>query len=132
MKKLQLLGLVILYTLLSTSVFANVLKDIKGKVTDASTKETLPGATIFIPDLKVTAQTNNDGEFTLNNLPAKGVYLVEVHYVGYKTSTRVINLASVASLDFALQSTAIETKEVVITGSLISSTSKRNSASAQF
>ncbi|RZK90164.1 MAG: TonB-dependent receptor, partial [Pedobacter sp.] len=130
MKKLQLLGLVILYTLLSTSVFANVLKDIKGKVTDATTKETLPGATIFIPDLKVTAQTNNDGEFTLNNLPGKGVYLVEVHYVGYKTSTRVINLASVASLDFALQSTAIETKEVVITGSLISSTSKRNSASA--
>ena len=84
MKKLQLIGFVILYTLLSTTAFASVLKDIKGKVVDASNQQTLPGATIFIPDLKVTAITNNDGEFTLNNLPSKGTYLVEVHYVGYK------------------------------------------------
>jgi len=130
MKKLQLIGLVILYTLLSTTAFANVLKDIKGKVIDAATKQTLPGATIFIPDLKSTAVTNNDGEFTLNNVPSKGSYLIEVHYVGYKTATRIVNLAAAGALDFELQPTAIETKEVVITGSLISSTSKRNSASS--
>lgn len=130
MKKLQLIGFVILYTLLSTTAFANVLKDIKGKVIDASNKQTLPGATIFIPDLKVTAVTNGDGEFTLNNLPSKGSYLIEVHFIGYKTATQVVNFASAAGLEFALQSTALETKEVVITGSLISSTSKRNSASS--
>ncbi|WP_316826728.1 TonB-dependent receptor [Pedobacter miscanthi] len=130
MKKLQLIGLVILYTLLSSTAFAAVLKDIKGKVIDASTKQTLPGATIFIPDLKVSAVTNNDGEFTLNNLPSKGSYLVEVHYVGYKTATQVVNFANAPGLEFALQPTAIETKEIVITGSLISSTSKRNSASS--
>ncbi|RZL61696.1 MAG: TonB-dependent receptor, partial [Pedobacter sp.] len=130
MKKLQLIGFVILYTLLSTTAFANVLKDIKGKVIDAGNKQTLPGATIFIPDLKVTAVTNGDGEFTLSNLPSKGSYLVEVHFIGYKTATQVVNFATAAGLEFALQSTAIETKEVVITGSLISSTSKRNSASS--
>lgn len=130
MKKLQLIGLVILYTLLSNTAFAALLKDIKGKVIDASTKQTLPGATIFIPDLKVSSVTNNDGEFTLNNLPAKGSYLIEVHYVGYKTAVQVVNLANAAGLEFALQPTAIETKEIVITGSLISSTSKRNSASS--
>ncbi|WP_293783640.1 TonB-dependent receptor [uncultured Pedobacter sp.] len=130
MKKLQLIGLVILYTLLSNTAFAAILKDIKGKVIDASTKQTLPGATIFIPDLKVSSVTNNDGEFTLNNLPAKGSYLIEVHYVGYKTAVQVVNFANAAGLEFALQPTAIETKEIVITGSLISSTSKRNSASS--
>lgn len=130
MKKLQLVGLVILYTLLSSTVFAAALKDIKGKVTDAGTNQTLPGATIYIPDLKVTAITNNDGEFTLNNLPAKGSYLVEVHYVGYKTATKIVNFANAPVLEFALQPTAIETKEIVITGSIISSTSKRNSASS--
>ncbi|WP_131538420.1 TonB-dependent receptor [Pedobacter nototheniae] len=130
MKKLQLIGLVILYTIFSNTAFAAVLKDIKGKVTDASNQQTLPGATIFIPDLRVTAVTDNNGEFTLNNLPAKGTYLVEVHYVGYKTATKTVNLASTANLDFSLQPTAIETKEVVITGSLISSTSRRNSASS--
>nr|WP_199158789.1 TonB-dependent receptor [Pedobacter sp. ASV2] len=130
MKKLQLIGLVILYTIFSNTAFAAVLKDIKGKVTDASNQQTLPGATIFIPDLRVTAVTDNNGEFILNNLPAKGTYLVEVHYVGYKTATKTVNLASTANLEFSLQPTAIETKEVVITGSLISSTSRRNSASS--
>ncbi|UKT63763.1 TonB-dependent receptor [Pedobacter mucosus] len=130
MKKLQLIGLVILYTLTFNTAFAVVLKDIKGKVIDASNKQTLPGATIFIPDLKVSAVTNNDGEFVINNLPSKGSYLIEVHYVGYKTATQVVNLALAGALEFALQPTAIETKEIVITGSLISSTSKRNSASS--
>jgi iron complex outermembrane receptor protein len=130
MKKLQLIGFVILYTLLSTTAFAGILKDIKGKVFDGSNKQTLPGATIFIPDLRVTAVTNNDGEFILNNLPQKGTYIVEVHYIGYKTATQVVNLATASGLEFALQPTAIETKEIVITGSLISSTSKRNSASS--
>lgn len=130
MKKLQLIGLVILYTILSNPLFANNLKDVKGKVTDASTNQTLPGATIFIPDLKVSAVTNTDGEFTLNNLPSKGNYLIEVHYIGYKTATRIISLANATGVDFALQPTAIETKEIVITGNMISSTSKRNSASS--
>ncbi|WP_316850119.1 TonB-dependent receptor [Pedobacter agri] len=130
MKKLQLIGLVILYTLLSSTAFASALKDIEGKVTDASNSQTLPGASIYIPDLKVSAVTNNDGEFTLNNLPAKGSYLVEVHYIGYKTATKIVNFSSTVTLEFALQPTAIETKEIVITGSLISSTSKRNSASS--
>ena len=102
MKKLQLIGLVILYTLLSSTAFATAFKDIKGKVIDASNKQTLPGATIFIPDLKVTAVTNNDGEFTINNLPSKGSYLVEVHYIGYKTATQVVNFASAAELRILL------------------------------
>ncbi len=130
MKKLQLIGLVILYTLLTNTAFAAMFKDLKGKVVDATTKQSLPGATIFIPDLKVTTLTDNNGVFNLVNLPSKGSYLVEVHYVGYKTATQVVNLASGTELQFALQPSAIETKEVVITGSLISSTSKRNSASS--
>lgn len=130
MKKLQLFSFVILYTLLFNTAFAGVLKDIKGKVTDASTQQTLPGATIFIPDLKVTAITNNDGEFTIKNLPSKGSYLIEVHYIGYKTATKIVNLSAINTVEFELQPTAIETREVVITGALISSTSKRNSASS--
>lgn len=130
MKKLQLIGLVILYTLIFSTGFAAALKDIKGKVVDASNQQSLPGATIYIPDLKVSSVTNNDGEFTLNGLPSKGSYLVEVHYIGYKTATQVINFATASGLTFSLQPTAIETKEIIITGSIISSTSKRNSASS--
>ncbi|WP_231491062.1 TonB-dependent receptor [Pedobacter sp. Leaf170] len=130
MKKLQLIGFVILYTLFSINTFANTLQDIKGKVLDSESNQPLPGATIFIPDLKVTAVTNADGEFTLKNLPSKGTYLVEVHYIGYKEVAKLVNFSSTAPIEFSLKSTAIETKEVVITGTLISSTSRRNSASS--
>ncbi|MFD2285516.1 TonB-dependent receptor [Pedobacter petrophilus] len=130
MKKLQLIRLMIIYTLISSTAFATALKDITGKVIDASNNQALAGATIYIPDLKVTAVTNNDGEFTINNLPSKGSYLMEVHYIGYKTATQIVNFATPPNITFALQPTAIETREVVITGSMISSTSKRNSASS--
>ena len=130
MKKLQLIGFVILYIVFSNTAYAAIVKNIQGKVTDAITQQTLPGATIYIPDLKVTAITDNNGEFNLQNLPSKGTYLIEVHYIGYKTATQNVNLANSTALNFSLQPTAIETREVVITGSLISSTSKRNSASS--
>jgi len=42
MKKLQLIGLVILYTLLSNTAFAALLKEIKGKFIDAITKQFQP------------------------------------------------------------------------------------------
>ena len=131
MKKLQLLGFVILYTLLfSQTISATILKDIKGKVTDVTTKETLPGATIYISDLKVSAVTDRNGEFSLKNLPPKGIYLVEVRYIGYKTATQTVNFTTAQNLHFELEPTAIEAKEIVITGTLISSVSKRNSASS--
>lgn len=129
MKKLQLIGLVILFTLFSNLTYATLLKDIKGKVVDATNNQTLPGASIYVPDLKVTSVTDNNGEFTLRNLPNKGSYLVEVHYIGYKTSTLIVNFSDTESLQFKLEPTAIETKEIVITGNIISSISKRNSAS---
>ncbi|TZF85769.1 TonB-dependent receptor (plasmid) [Pedobacter sp. BS3] len=103
---------------------------VKGKVTDAVTQQALPGATIALPDLKRSATTNADGEFHLANLPAKGRYLVEVSYIGYKNYTQVIDLSAISDLTFALQPTAIETKEVVITGTLVSGSNKKSSISA--
>jgi iron complex outermembrane receptor protein len=129
MKKLQLISLVILCTFFYSTAFATLLKDIKGKVVDASNKQTLPGASIYVPDLKVTAITNANGEFTLKNLPNKGNYLVEVHFIGYKTNTLMVNFSNDETLQIILEPTAIETKEIVITGNIISSISKRNSTS---
>ncbi|WP_443937528.1 TonB-dependent receptor [Pedobacter sp. MW01-1-1] len=130
MRKLQLISFVILCVIWCNTAFASNLKSIKGKVIDAETKEVLPGATVLIPDLKATAITDENGAFSLNNLPSKGTYLVEIHYLGYKEVTRSVNVAVTDELVFELTPSAIETKEVVITGSMISSTNKRNSTSA--
>ncbi|MET4081152.1 iron complex outermembrane receptor protein [Pedobacter sp. UYP30] len=130
MNKLKLVGIAFIVMLITyNAAFAGAFRTITGKVTDASNNQSLPGATIFIPDLKVSAETDKDGNFSLTNLPNKGVYLIEVRYIGYISGTKTINLASASNLTFALTPTAIETKEIVITGNLISSTGKRNSTS---
>jgi len=129
MKKIQFLLVVLLYTLFSSNSFATELIELKGKVVDAETKRPLPGATILIPDLRVSAMTNESGEFVLKNVPAHGNFLVQIRYVGYQTITQTVDFKSVNSVVFALKSSVIEGREVVITGSANSSDNKKNSTS---
>ena len=120
---------VILITLLvvfSGNIFAETLV-INGRVIDAQTKESLPGASISIPDLRLIAIANEDGEFTFRNIPEKGKFIVEVKYLGYKTLTQMTDLSNSTSLIFYLQTSTIEAREVVITGSAFSSDNRKNS-----
>jgi iron complex outermembrane receptor protein len=103
--------------------------NVTGKVIDASNKMTLPGATISIPDLKITAATDANGNFIFKSLPSKGKLLMQVQYIGYKTLTQVVDMSSTAPIVFEMQPTSIETKEVIITGTATSSNNKQNSTS---
>lgn len=125
--KLKLIGLVLI-SFIFLAADANA-KIVTGKVIDATNKTTLPGATLSIPDLKITAATDVNGQFTFKSLPSKGRLLIQVQYVGYKTLSQTIDLSSTAPLVFALQPTSIETKEVVITGTPTSANNKQNSTS---
>jgi len=127
MKKLQLLLAVLIYTLFTTGSFAADLAKIKGKVIDADTRQPLPGASIAIPDLRISALTNESGEFTLNNVPAHGRFLVQIRYVGYQTITQTVDFGNPLLADFELKPSVIEGREVVITGSANSSDNKKNS-----
>ncbi len=102
---------------------------ITGKVIDARSRQALPGATISIPELKLSAVSGNDGEFTLRNSPERGTYLVEVSYLGYKAFTTRVDLSNSGSLEFKLYPTAVEAQEVVITGTASNSLNKKNSTS---
>lgn len=126
MKKIYLL-LVILFTIFSLPAEANPLAEFKGKVIDASTKEPLVGASVYISDLKATTTTNENGEFTFKNVPVKGKFLVEVRYIGYKTSSQQIDLAATTNVSFSLEASVIESAEVVITGTPYSANNKTNS-----
>ncbi|MEJ2882528.1 TonB-dependent receptor [Pedobacter sp. GR22-6] len=127
MKKIQLLLAMLMA--IATYSFANERAEFKGKVIDASTQEPLAGATIYITDLKAITTTNQTGEFTLKNIPAKGRFLLEVRYIGYKTHAETIDLASAGTLSVALEPSIVESAEVVITGSPFSSNNKTNSLS---
>lgn len=86
-----------------------------GRITDKQSGTTLPGVTIYIPDLKTGTVSNADGSYTINDLPQKKV-LVQVSFVGYKTIIETIDLAQVTTHDFAMETSVKEMNEVVVTG----------------
>lgn len=57
---------------------------ITGKVTDALTGETLPGASVIIQGTNTGASSDLDGEFQINGLK-NGRYTLQVYYISFKT-----------------------------------------------
>ena len=88
---------------------------LQGKITDKATGETIIGATIAIPDLKIGAVSDLNGKYTLNHLP-KGTYLLQVSYLGYATYNAKVDFSKTTALDIQLQVSSIEASEVVVTG----------------
>ena len=89
--------------------------NLTGTVTDKADGKPIIGASISIPDLRTGTITDVNGHFNINNLP-KGVYLVQVSYLGYSTYTEKVDFAKTTVLNIQLMSSTIETGEVVITG----------------
>jgi iron complex outermembrane recepter protein len=110
--------------LFAPSVFSQAM--LTGKVTDTADGEPLPGATLFIPDLKTGISADKDGIFHFTDLPRSNL-LVQVSYMGYGSITAMVDLKTVSIKNFQLSEKAIEGQEVVITGSGISTDNSRSS-----
>ncbi|REJ81402.1 MAG: TonB-dependent receptor [Bacteroidetes bacterium] len=91
-------------------------QSLQGYIYDLNSRESLPGAVIYIPDLKTGTITNQEGKYYLSKLP-KGKFLVQVKMLGYASVSVLIDLNYISTQDFFLQMTAIEKKEVIVTGS---------------
>lgn len=109
---------------------ANAIGNISGTVSDAKTGERIPGATITIQQLRLSTATDANGQFTFSSLPSQGKYVIEARFTGYKTQVKSVDLADGATISFSLQPSVFEIKEVVITGTPITSSNKSNSTSA--
>jgi len=88
---------------------------ITGTVTDKADGKPIIGASINIPDLRTGTISDVNGHFVLNNLP-KGIYLVQVSYLGYSTYTEKVDFTKTTVFNVQLIASTIETGEVVITG----------------
>lgn len=98
---------------------------LQGIITDKETKEALPGATIYFPDLKSGVITGSDGKYVVVKAP-KIKTLVQVKLIGYKTVARQIDLSVTQNQDFELEESAVETDEVVVTGTSRATEIKKN------
>jgi iron complex outermembrane receptor protein len=88
---------------------------LSGTVTDKADGKPIIGTTISVPDLKTGTITDVNGHYALANLP-RGVYLVQISYLGYATVDQRVDFTKTTVLNVQLQASTIETGEVVITG----------------
>ncbi|WDF56425.1 TonB-dependent receptor [Mucilaginibacter sp. KACC 22063] len=103
---------------------------LNGKVTDAKNNQAVAGATVTISQLRVATVTDGNGNFTFRSLPQRGKYVVEVKSLGYKSQIKTIDLGAETTVNFALDASIVETKEVVIVGTPVSASSRYNSTAA--
>ena len=100
---------------------------LQGTVIDASTDEALTGVNIYITELQRGAATDNDGRYTIENLP-DGQYTVRATYIGYKQHEEIVTISGTTELDIALGEDLIGLDEIVVTG--YGETSRKNLTSA--
>lgn len=95
--------------------FANLAQQkstISGYLTDAKSGEALIGAKVYIPSLKVGAETNTYGFYSLT--VEKGTYTIEFRFTGLDTYTKVVDLSQDVSFNYEMGTTEKQLQEVVI------------------
>jgi iron complex outermembrane recepter protein len=98
---------------------------LKGIVKNRTSGEIIPGALIYIADLKNGVSSNENGTYVITGLP-KGNFLVECKVIGFNTTTKKIHIEGETTLDFEIEETAVEIQEVTVTGSSQSTELKDN------
>lgn len=88
---------------------------LSGRVTNINTGEAIPGVSIYLPDLKRGTQTNSDGIYKIENLPASRI-LVQVSFIGHNIIAQVIDLTLTQVMDFQMRESVNELNEIVVTG----------------
>jgi TonB-linked SusC/RagA family outer membrane protein len=110
---LRVCGTFLSLFLLSVQLAAAQVRQVTGKVTNAQTEQGLQGATVAVSGTGIVAETNNDGNYTVN-VPDGDQTLV-VRAIGYKRA-QVPLPASQNSADVALDPDVFKLEEIVITG----------------
>ena len=110
---LRVCGIFLSSLLLGVQLAAAQAREVAGRVTNATTAEGLPGATIAVSGTAIVAETNNDGNYVVG-VPDGDQTLV-VRAIGFKHQ-RVTVPASQASANVALEPDVFKLEEIVITG----------------
>ena len=93
--------------------------NITGKITDANSKESLPGVNIIIEGTVLGTTSDLQGNFELKNVPV-GQYNIKFSMMGYQKITYkdvVVKSNETSQLTIKLSQTAIEAPELIVTAS---------------
>ena len=90
---------------------------VTGRVTDARSGEPLVSVTIAVQGTALGALTERDGSYRIARVPA-GTRTIVARRIGYSAGTRTVVApdGGVVTVDFGLQTSAVNLQEVVVTG----------------
>ena len=91
---------------------------IKGTVTDAGTGNALLGANVLLQGTTMGAATNEQGQYSIENVPA-GEYVLTVSFIGYTKHTETITVKDgiVLTVNVQLSATNILGEQVIVSAS---------------
>ena len=95
--------------------FADAQKKLSGRIIDEKTGEAVPGATVYILELKTGDIADKNGIYSIDKLP-KTTVTIQVSFLGYKSIVDKVDMSTVTSRDFKLEQAITEMNEVVVTG----------------
>ena len=101
--------------LLLLPLFASAQIKIKGRISTNYQQEQVIGANVYFHELKKGAITGEDGSYEIANLP-KGLFIIQVKYIGFEQIVKSINLTKDTVIDFNLKESIFEMHEIVTTG----------------
>ena len=96
------------------SIQTKTVGTISGTVTDAVSQVRLPGAHIYLPELRRGTTTNQGGRFFLPSI-ADSFYVAHISYLGYRAIDTLLTIQNIAHI--ALEPVTLETNMVVVEGS---------------
>jgi iron complex outermembrane receptor protein len=117
-----------LFFLLSSGMFYTCMLNaqvytLTGKVLDKASGKALPGASVYLPEIKKGTIADGEGKFKLQ-LEA-GSHVMEISYVGYATDVENITLQKNTDINFTLISSVLEGGNVIVTSFLRATSTRR-------
>lgn len=97
----------------ATSVSAQ--HKLSGYIKDESSKDALPGVSVYISDLKTGTTSDKSGFYQFEHLKS-GTYLFDISFLGYKSIIKQIHITKDTSINFDLTTATTELNEVIVTG----------------
>lgn len=93
---------------------------VTGVVTDAGTGDALRGAQVRVDESELSAGTDAEGRYTLEDVPP-GTHTLVASMIGYGEAHQAATVAAgtTASVDFALTVSAVPLDEMVVTGTMV-------------
>lgn len=104
-------------------IFSQPLFAVEGKILEAHNKEPLIGVNVFLKELKIIVETDENGIFHFSQIPS-GIYTLVSSLIAHKETTTKITVPISEKLVIEITEQIISLNETVITGNPFSSNLK--------